>query len=431
MNVISAIRKKEWLTTMLAAVSAFCVYTCMYAFRKPFTAASFGGLRFLGIDYKIWLVIAQTLGYTLSKFFGIRFIAEMKNEKRATSIIRFICVAWAALLFFAIVPPPYNIIFLLINGFPLGVIYGLVFSYLEGRRATEFLGAALATSFIFASGFTQSAGKYLMLHWHVNQWWMPWVTGLIFFAPLLLFTWLLQRTPTPTAGDISLRTARLPMSGKERRNFIKTFFPGLVLLIVAYVMLTIIRDYRSNFAADIWNEMGYGKDASVFTRSELPASILVLVLMSLLIFVKRNINALLINHLVIMTGFMISGIVTILFVNGRISPFWWMTVTGIGLYMSYVPFNCMLFERLIASFKHISNAGFIIYVADSFGYLGSDAVLVVKNFTHLNISWTDFFTQIILFISVAGILLVALSSIYFRRKYHSSFPAVTPNLNYG
>ena len=424
-------KKSAWPHTLLTALSAFCVYTCMYAFRKPFTASGFDNLKFLSIDYKIWLVIAQTMGYTLSKFFGIRFIAEMKNEKRATSIIKLISISWIALLFFAIVPSPYNIIFLLINGFPLGVIYGLVFSYLEGRRTTEFLGALLATSFIFASGFTQSAGKYVMLQWNVSQWWMPWVTGLIFFIPLILFTWLLQKTPLPNQEDVSLRTERLPMTKKGRSNFLKSFFPGLILLIVAYVMLTIIRDYRSNFAANIWNELGYEKDASIFTRSELPASIVVLVLMSLLIFVKKNINALFINHIVIITGFLVATGFTLLFMKGRISPFWWMTMTGVGLYMSYVPFNCMLFERLIASFKYISNAGFIIYVADSFGYLGSDAVLLVKNFTHLDISWTDFFIRMVLFVSAIGIILIVLSSIYFRKKYQAWFPAVTPNLNYG
>jgi len=424
-------KRKDWPSVLLAGLSAFSVYTCMYAFRKPFTAAGFDNLKFLNIDYKIWLVIAQTLGYTLSKFFGIRFIAEMKNENRATSIIKLISISWLALLFFAIVPAPYNIIFLLINGFPLGVIYGLVFSYLEGRRTTEFLGAVLATSFIFASGFTQSTGKYVMLQWNVSQWWMPWITGLIFFIPLILFTWLLQKTPLPTSQDISLRTERLPMTRKGRNDFIKSFFPGLILLIVAYVMLTIIRDYRSNFAANIWNELGYEKDASVFTKSELPASIIVLVLMSLLIFVKKNMNAFLINHLVVITGFFIAGAVTLLFMNGNISSFWWMTLTGVGLYMGYVPFNCMLFERLIASFKYVSNAGFIIYVADSFGYLGSDAVLLIKNFTHLNISWTDFFIRMVLFISTTGIVLIILSAIYFRKKYQGWFPIVTPNLNYG
>jgi hypothetical protein len=423
-------KAKEQGATVLAALSAFCVYTCMYAFRKPFTATSFQGIQFLHIDYKIWLVVAQTVGYTLSKFYGIRFIAEMKNENRMAAIIKLISIAWISLLFFALVPAPYNIIFLLINGFPLGIIYGLVFSYLEGRKTTEFLGAVLATSFIFASGFTQSAGKYIMIRAGIDQWWMPWVTGLLFFIPLLLFTWLLERTPVPTAEDISLRTERLPMSRKARKDFIRSFFPGLLLLIVIYVMLTMIRDYRSNFAADMWNELGQGKDASVFTRSEIPASLVVLVMMSLLVIVKRNIDALLINHIVIILGFLVSIAATILFTANFISPFWWMTLTGVGLYMGYVPFNCMLFDRLIASFKFIGNAGFIIYVADSFGYLGSDLVLLIKNFMHLEISWTLFFTRMVLIVSLIGIILVGLSAAYFHKRYREYFPAMPSKLNY-
>src|SRR3954465_6560316 len=90
------------VSTMLAALSAFCVYSCMYAFRKPFTAAGYEGYTFLKVDYKIWLVIAQTIGYTLSKFYGIRFIAELKNEKRTITIIKLIAVGWIALLLFAI-----------------------------------------------------------------------------------------------------------------------------------------------------------------------------------------------------------------------------------------------------------------------------------------------------------------------------------------
>ncbi len=393
----------------------------MYAFRKPFTAAGFDNLRFWGINYKIWLVIAQTMGYTISKFAGIRFIAEMKNEKRATGIIKLITIAWIALLFFAITPAPYNIIFLLLNGIPLGVIYGLVFSYLEGRKTTESLGAVLATSFIFASGFTQSVGKFVMMEWNVNQWWMPWITGLVFFGPLIFFTWLLDKTPEPSLADMSLRTRRQPMTKKARRDFIKTFFPGLVMLIIAYVLLTIIRDYRSNFAADIWKELGYGKDASVFTRSELPASLIVLLLMSLLMLVRNNIYALLINHLVIITGFLLALGCTFLYLNEQLSPFWWMTLTGVGLYMGYVPFNCMLFDRLIASFKYVSNAGFIIYVADSFGYLGSDVVLLMKNFMHLDISWTNFFIAMVFIASAAGLVLVGLSALYFRKKYRNYF----------
>jgi uncharacterized protein DUF5690 len=380
----------------------------------------------LGVDYKIWLVMSQTAGYTLSKFFGIKFMAELKNKNRTLIILKFIGIAWVALLFFAIVPAPYNIVFLLINGFPLGVIYGLVFSYLEGRKTTEFLGAALSSSFIFASGFTQSAGKFILLKWGIDQWWMPWVTGLVFFIPLLFFTWLLEKTPKPTADDILLRTERKPMNKKERLDFIRTFFPGLFMLLVVYVMLTIIRDYRSNFAANIWKETGHANDISLFTKTEIPSSLLVLVLMSLLVYVKRNIRALLINHFLIVLGFVLSLGGTLSFVYHQLSAFWWMTITGIGLYMGYVPFNCMLFERLIASFRYISNACFIIYVADSFGYLGSDVVLLVKNFSNSNISYSDFFVKMIVGVSALGTGLTILSSIYFKRKYQRYF---TPSSN--
>jgi hypothetical protein len=47
-------------------------------------------------------------------------------------------------------------------------------------------------------------------------------------------------------------------------------------------------------------------------------------------------------------------------------------------------------STLIASFRYVSNAGFLIYVADSAGYLGSDAVLVLKNFLNVKLSWTEF-----------------------------------------
>lgn len=424
------IHKTNGFYTLIAALSAFCVYTCMYALRKPFTAAGFDDLSFLHIDYKVWLVIAQTIGYTLSKFYGIRFIAEMKNEKRAVTIVKLISVSWMALLLFAVVPVPYNIVFLLINGFPLGVIYGLVFSYLEGRQTTEFLGAALATSFIFASGFTQSVGKYLLLDFGVNEWWMPWMTGLIFFIPLVFFTWLLSKTPAPSPKDISLRTERLQMTKKSRAHFLRSFMPGLILLIVAYIMLTIIRDYRSNFAADIWIELGQGNNASVFTKSEIPASVIVLVLMSLLVAVKKNIDALLINHAVIIAGFVITICATVLFQAGWVSSFWWMTITGIGLYMGYVPFNCMLFERLIAAFKYAGNAGFVIYVADSFGYLGSDFVLIIKNFTQVTGSWTTFFVNMLLIMGFSGIVLVGLSAFYFSKRYKGYFSVLPSNLHY-
>ncbi len=413
-------QKREWPSLVLAALSAFCVYTCMFAFRKPFTAATYAQLRFLNIDYKIWLVVAQTIGYTLAKFYGIRAIGNLRPERRFAMIVMCMAGGWLALFLFAITPPPYNIFFLLVNGFPLGMIYGLVFSYLEGRRSTELLGAVLAASFIFAAGFTQSAGKWLMVEYGLNEWWMPFATGAIFFLPTLIFTWLLNKTPAPTAADVAQRTERKPMSGTERKAFLKTFLPGLVLLITCYVILTIVRDYRSNFAANIWIELGMGNDTSIFTQTELPASIVTLFLMGMLIFVRKNIHALLINHLIVAAGLLLCMGTTFLYTAGLLSPFWWMSLLGIGLYMGYVPFNCMLFDRLIATFRYVSNAGFLIYVADSAGYLGSDAVLIIKNFISVKLSWTQFFIRLVWLLCGIGVVATVLAAFYFRLKYKAA-----------
>lgn len=171
-----------WLIAVYAALCSFSVYFCMYAFRKPFTAAGFANQYFLNIDYKVWLVTAQVIGYMLSKFYGIRFISSMQKEKRAATIVILILTSWIALLLFALTPAPFNIVFLLVNGFPLGMVWGLVFSYLEGRKQTEFMGAVLAVSFIFSSGVVKSAGKTLLVNYHVSEMWMPFLQELYLFC---------------------------------------------------------------------------------------------------------------------------------------------------------------------------------------------------------------------------------------------------------
>lgn len=412
-------RMPAWALSLYAATCAFCVYFCMYAFRKPFTAAGFTGLTFLGFDYKIWLVTAQVIGYMLSKFYGIKFISAMKAEKRAATIVKLILLSWLALLMFALVPAPYNIIFLFLNGFPLGMVWGLVFGFLEGRRATEFMGAVLSISFIFASGVVKTVGKSVVLNWHATEMWMPFITGGLFVLPMLLFTWLLNHIPPPSEEDIRLRSVRKPMTGIERRDFVRMFLPGIIIIVCTYVLLTILRDFRDNFANELWTEMGFGNTASIFTETETYVSLIVLLCMSLLVLIKNNIRAFLINHLIIILGYVLALVSTLLFISKDINPVLWMTIIGTGLYLSYVPFNALYFERMIATFKVKSNVGFIMYIADAFGYLGSVMVLFLKEFIGVQLSWTSFFTGAVLIISVVGITGTAIAALYFRKKFVS------------
>jgi len=387
----------------------------MYAFRKPFTAATFDNIFVWGLKYKDLLIITQLIGYTLSKFLGIKIIAEMKSKNRGWNILKLIAFAAVSLFLFAVTPAPYNIIFLFFNGIPLGMVWGIVFSFLEGRKTTEFMGSIMAVSFIFSSGFVKSVGKWLLKTEGVSEYWMPLVVGLIFLLPMLLFVFLLEQVPEPSEEDIEHRSERKPMNLQERKDFIKSYLPGIVALVIAYVMLTIIRDFRDNFAADIWKELGYN-DASVFTETEIPVSLAILFSMSLLILIKNNLRALQINHLIVALGFIIAGGSTFLFTHQFISAFWWMVLNGLGLYLGYVPFNVMFFERKIAAIRKPANVGFLMYIADSFGYLGSMGILLFKNFGNSEMSYSNFFISAIYLVSAIGIVFMFFSLLYFNRK---------------
>lgn len=405
--------------SLIMALAAFGCYTSMYAFRKAFAAGTFESVKFLSVDYKVWLVIAQIIGYTLSKFYGIKFIAEIPSRKRARTIVFLIGFAWLALLGFALVPRPYNIIFLFLNGFPLGMIWGLVFSYLEGRKSTEFLGAVMATSLIFASGLVKTIGRLIMTVFNVTEYWMPFMTGLVFVLPLLLFVFLLESVPDPDVLDLLSRTRRLPMNAAGRKKFLLNFLPGIILTLIIYTLFTVMRDIRDNFEVEIWSDFGVHNN-SIYARIDGGISILVLLLLSLLILVKDNLKAFSLIHVLIASGCFIIGLASILFSLNIIGVMTWMTLSGLGLYMGYVPYNAIFFDRMIANFRYAGNVGFIMYIADSFGYLGSISVLLVKEFTHLRISWGHFYLQGMLLVSVIGLIASLSSLIYFRLKTDKS-----------
>jgi MFS family permease len=338
----------------------------VFAFRKSFAVATFEGMAYFGISYKVWLVTCQLIGYAAAKFVGIKVISELKATSRAAAILITVSVAGVSWLLFGLFPAPYNIIFLFTNGFPLGLVWGMVFGYLEGRRFTEVLGAGLSVSFIFSAGLAKSVGGFIMRDWGVSETWMPFVTACVFTLPLLVFLYLLDKVPPPTALDESLRTRRQPMHAAERKKFIATFLPGIVFFTLSYVLLTIFRDFRDNFSAEVWKSLGYGNSPEIFTATETPVSIVVLVVMGSLMVIKNNQRAFIINHLIIIIGMILTGVCTFLFEQGLITAPSWMICIGLGLYLGYVPFNSIFFDRLLAAFHYVGTVGFLIYLADSF-----------------------------------------------------------------
>jgi MFS family permease len=401
---------------VVAALAAFITYLSMYAFRKPFSAATFDGLSLWGIDYKIVLIISQLVGYTLSKYLGIKIISELDHKTRTKTLLVLMVSALLSLLLFAMVPFPYNFPFMFMNGIPLGLIWGVVFSYIEGRRFTELLGAVMASSFILSSGLVKASGRIAIELFHVGEMWMPFVIGLVFVPLLLLGIYLLHQLPPPDEQDIALRTERIPMNHRQRRKFFLQFAPGIILTVLIYVGLTIFRDMRDNFAVEFWTELGFKNTPQLLIFSEVPIVVLVLTFIALMILIRNNrLVFFSIFGMIFLAGILLL-LTTILFISGKMDPMSWMIIAGFAMYLPYLAYNTVFFERWIAHFRIKSNIGFLMYIADAAGYLGSTCVLLFKNFNSKNIGWVDFLKISALSLSVLMVFVSIFAFIYFKNQ---------------
>ena len=97
-TIISKKKLSDFLFILWAGGAALLSYSLVYALRKPFTAATFDGLDFFGMDYKTATSIVQISGYLISKLIGIKLISELKKENRLKFIISSVAVAELSLI---------------------------------------------------------------------------------------------------------------------------------------------------------------------------------------------------------------------------------------------------------------------------------------------------------------------------------------------
>jgi len=407
---------------LVAIAASFTTYFCMYAVRKPFSAGTFAGtfdVPFLGtLDHKPLLVLAQLLGYTLSKFLGIKIVSEMSSNQRAIVLLGLMTAALTTLIGFAVTPAPWHAVWLFLNGIPLGMVWGLVFSFLEGRRTTEALAAGLSASYVLADGAVKSVGKEVMAA-GVSEVWMPFTTGAMFFPPLLAAVWVLSRLPAPNAEDVAQRQVREPMDGPTRARFLRTYLPGLGALMLLHLLLTSFRDFSSSFEADLWRELGYAEASELFTTTKIPVTLAVLVALGTLFLIRSNRWAMASIYGVMLLGSALIGGATLARQAGALDAVGWMIAVQLGVYLAYVPFGSALFERMIVALGERGNAGFLIYLVDAFGYLGSVGITVYKTFgasaAGSSTPYLDFYTTFSLATSAVCVVCFGFALVFFDR----------------
>lgn len=411
----SKLDSKDIYFGLWGGLAAFLSYFCMYMYRKPFTAGLFDQIEVWGMDYKIVLVVAQVFGYALSKFLGIKIISELRLEHRLKLFVSLILVSWLALVGFAYSPIVYGPVWLFINGLPLGLIWGIVFTYCEGRRLTELITVIISANFIITSGVAKTLGRW-MIGLGYTEHMMPMMVGLLVFPLLLISLWMLSRIPPPTVADIDMKKERLPMTSNEKMDLLKSYSVPISLFVIIYLILTIIRDIRDNFAVEIWEGLGYSGDVGIYSKSELWITIGILASLGLLYKIKKNSMALFVNIMISMLGFILVLFSTWLILIHQITPIAWMILSGMGMFLPYILLNGIIFDRFIATYSIVGNVGFIMYIADATGYLGSIAIMLYKNFGESQLEWLDFYTTLCMTGGVLGILLCSVLAFWIVRS---------------
>lgn len=414
------------LATVLAIAAAFGTYFCIYFVRKPFTAAHYADHSAFGLPFKEAAVAAQVLGYMLAKFIGIKVVAEMPASRRAATLWWLAIGAFLTWLPFGLLPDAGKIPCLFVNGLCLGMVFGLVLAYLEGRRMTELLAAGLCASFIVADGATKSLGDWL-LRQGISESWMPALGGACFLLPISFFIWLLWRIPPPNKDDELERSPRVPMSSAERRAMLGKYGLGMACLVVMYLLVTILRSMRADFAPQIWSGLGATIKPEDYTKSELWVMAPVMGAAGLGFLIRSNRAAFFSAILTAMAGFALVLIAIAAVKAQAISPFLFMVFLGIGLYVPYVIVHTTIFERWIALTRDRANVGFLLYVADSIGYLGYVAVLLLKGELRQTSDFAAFYLRSAGWLSGISLVCLGFAMVYFWWELRSRSQALMPS----
>ena len=389
----------DWLFVAWAGGTALLSYSLVYALRKPFTAAEFEGMEVAGMDYKVAVSIVQLVGYVCAKMLGIKYISELKPAGRLPFIIGSAALSELALLAFAVLPAPANIFALFFNGLSLGCMWGVLFSFLEGRRTTDILASIMGVSMALSSGVAKSLGLYALHTLHVDEMWMPALIGAAAFPLLCLTGWMLTRLPKPTEADVAARSERVTLDRRQRWSLFGEFMPVLLMLFMANLLLTVQRDIKEDFIVCIIDVSTV--PAWAFAYIDGIATIVLLAMFAALAFVSVHLRVLCLLLAVSTAGMALLAFTAANQAQLALPPALWLFVQTLCIDIAYLSFQTIFFERFIACFRLHANVGFFIITIDFIGYLGTLGILLFKEFGAAHIDWPLFYNELSVWTGVA------------------------------
>lgn len=231
--------------------------------------------------------------------------------------------------------------------------------------------------------------------------------------------YMLKRLPQPTAEDIALRNERVTLDGKGRRALFRKYAPILSLIFVGNFMLLMLRDIKEDFLVNILDVSN--QSSWMFARIDTIVTLIILGIFTLFIFFRSNINALLWMMTLVVAGCLTMTYVSYHYETLDLKPVVWLFVESLSLYIAYLTFQTVFFDRFIACFRIKGNVGFFIAMIDFIGYMGTVALLSAKELFNIYIEWFALFNHIACAVgAVCTVLFIAVAVLIYK-KYNRTF----------
>lgn len=408
-------RVADALFILWAGGAVLLSYSLVYALRKPYTAAAFNDIELFGVDYKIAVTTIQIIGYLIAKFVGIKLISELKREHRFKFFVSSVIVAEASLIAFGMIAAPYNAFAMFLNGLSLGCMWGVIFSFIEGRRVTDILASLLGISIVFSSGLAKSVGLYVMNEVHVDQFWMPALIGAVALPVLLFLGYALKKLPNPNQTDIAHKSERMAINSQQRKDIFRNYMPILTMLFAANFMLLVLRDIKEDFLVNIIDMSN--QSSWLFAQVDSIVTLIILGLFGLMIFVKSNIKALMTLLGLVTISTLVMSYVSMNHQALNLNPIVWLFTQSLSLYIAYLTFQTIFFDRFIACFKIKGNVGYFIAMIDFIGYTGTVIVLFSKELFQVNTNWFELYNAMSAIVGIASSVLFVLAGILLLKRH--------------
>ena len=283
---------------------------------------------------------------------------------------------------------------------------------------TDILASLLGVSMVFSSGVAKSFGLFAMNEMHISQFWMPAVIGGFALPLLVLMGYMLKRLPQPTAEDIALRNERVTLDSKGRKALFLKYAPILTLLFIGNFMLLVLRDIKEDFLVyilDMSNQSSW-----MFARIDTIVTLIILGIFALFIFFRSNIRALLWLMTLVIAGCLTMTYVSYHYDTLDLSPVMWLFIESLSLYIAYLTFQTVFFDRFIACFRIKGNVGFFIAMIDFIGYLGTVTLLSTKELLNIEVEWFALFNHIACGVGALCTVLFTVAGILIYRKYNAT-----------